>query len=101
MVYIEKRGLILILYRNLESWINNVVFIYFLTKDTANILDFLVSDSGTIVKRNWKRWGRKTVIAQNEEKFEIFLDELRKTTNNHRIVDVGRCWNRDIPQHIL
>jgi hypothetical protein len=49
------------------------------------------------VKRNWKKWERKSVIAQNEEKFEIFLDELRKTTNEHRIVDVGRCWNRNIP----
>jgi hypothetical protein len=46
------------------------------------------------VKRIWKRWGRKAAIAQNEEQFEIFLDELRKTTNDHRIIDVGRYWNR-------
>jgi hypothetical protein len=94
VVYIEKHGLILIIYGNMEIWINNVVIIYLLTKDTVNSLDFLVSDSRTIVKINWKRWGRKAVIAQNEEQFEIFLDELRKTTNGHSIIDVGRYWNR-------
>jgi len=46
------------------------------------------------VKRIWERWGRKAVIAQNEEQFEIFLDELRKTTNDHRTIDVGRYWKR-------
>jgi hypothetical protein len=94
VVYIEKHGIILIIHGNLESWINNVVIIYFLTRDTDNSLDFLVSDSRTIVKINWKMWGRKAVIAQNEEQFEIFLDELRKTTNGHSIIDVGRYWNR-------
>jgi hypothetical protein len=53
-----------------------------------------VSDSRTIVKRNWKKWRRKAVIDQNEEQFDIFLDKLRKTTNDHRIIDVGRYWNR-------
>jgi hypothetical protein len=69
VVYIEKRGLVLILYGNLETWLNGMVIIYFLTKGTVNSLDFLVSDSRTIVKRKWKRWGRKAVITQNEEQF--------------------------------
>lgn len=101
MVYIEKHGLILILYGNLESWINNVVIIYFLSRDTVNILDFLVSDSRTIVERNWTRWGRKAVIARNEEKFEIFLNGLRKTTNDHRIVDIGTMLESGHPKYIL
>jgi hypothetical protein len=46
------------------------------------------------VKRKWKRWEIKAVIAQNEEQSEILLDEMRKTTNDHRIIDVGRYWNR-------
>jgi hypothetical protein len=94
VVYIEKHGLVLILYGNLESWINNVVIIYFLTEDTVNSLDLPVSDSRMIVIRNWNKWGRKAVISQNEEQLEIFLDELRKTTNDQKIIDVGRYWNR-------
>lgn len=41
VVYIENLGPILILYGNLESWINSVVIIYFLTKDTVNSSDFV------------------------------------------------------------
>lgn len=78
-----------------------MIIFFFVTIDTLNSLDFLVSDSRTIVKRNWKMWGRKAVIAQNEEQFELFLDELRKTTNEERIIDVGRYWNRDILQYIF
>lgn len=34
------------------------------------------------------------MIVQNEERFEIFLDELRKPTNDLRVIYVGRYCNR-------
>jgi len=71
VVYIEKRGLVLILYGNLETWINGMVVFYFLTKGTVNSLDFLVSDSRTIVKRKWKNGEEKRLLLRmkNNSKF--------------------------------
>lgn len=34
------------------------------------------------------------MIVQNEEHFEIFLDELRKPTNDLSVIDVGQYSNR-------
>jgi hypothetical protein len=71
VVYIEKHGLGLILNGNLETWINSVVIIYFLTKDTVNSLDFPVSDSRTIVNKNGRDGKKKRSLLRmtNNSKF--------------------------------
>jgi hypothetical protein len=58
VVYIEKLGPILVLYGNLENWINDVVIIYFLTKDTVNSSDFVEVQDDSLKKL--EKMGKKS-----------------------------------------